>query len=248
MSVDGTAETIVEVPQQPSGLGWLPDGRMLVVSMLDRRVLRLEADGTSRRARRSRRTRARRVQRHGGRRDRTRVRRQLRLRHVRGRQAASTRASSRSSPTAAPTSPPTDSAFPNGTVITPDGATLLVGESMASRITAFDIARRRHARRTGASLGADRGRDRRRHLPRRRRRGVGGVPVHRPRPAHPRRRRGPRRGEGHASGRVRVHARRHDRTTLYICTAPAHIPDEARAAHGGRIEAVEVDVPGAGLP
>ena len=34
------------MPAQPSGLGWLPDGRMLVVSMHDRRVLRLEADGT----------------------------------------------------------------------------------------------------------------------------------------------------------------------------------------------------------
>jgi sugar lactone lactonase YvrE len=38
------------------------------------------------------------------------------------------------------------------------------------------------------------------------------------------------------------------RTTLYICTAPTHVPDEARAARGGRIEAVEVDVAGAGLP
>lgn len=35
-----------EVPQQPSGLGWLPDGRMLVVSMRDRKILRREADGT----------------------------------------------------------------------------------------------------------------------------------------------------------------------------------------------------------
>src|SRR3984957_5874946 len=40
----GKVELIVEVPQQPSGLGWLPDGRMLIVSMLDRRVLRLEGD------------------------------------------------------------------------------------------------------------------------------------------------------------------------------------------------------------
>ncbi|MDH3704509.1 MAG: SMP-30/gluconolactonase/LRE family protein [Acidimicrobiia bacterium] len=31
--------------QQPSGLGWLPDGRLLIVSMLDRRVLRRELDG-----------------------------------------------------------------------------------------------------------------------------------------------------------------------------------------------------------
>ena len=35
-----------EVPQQPSGLGWLPDGRLLVVSMKDARILRREADGT----------------------------------------------------------------------------------------------------------------------------------------------------------------------------------------------------------
>jgi sugar lactone lactonase YvrE len=39
-----------------------------------------------------------------------------------------------------------------------------------------------------------------------------------------------------------------DRRTLYLCTAPTHVPDEARVAHGGRIEAVRVDVPGAGLP
>jgi sugar lactone lactonase YvrE len=35
-----------EVPQQPSGLGWLPDGRLLIVSMRDARVLRREPDGT----------------------------------------------------------------------------------------------------------------------------------------------------------------------------------------------------------
>lgn len=34
------------VPGQPSGLGWLPDGRLLVVSMRDRKVLRREPDGT----------------------------------------------------------------------------------------------------------------------------------------------------------------------------------------------------------
>ena len=38
-----------------------------------------------------------------------------------------------------------DMAFPNGTVITPDGATLIVGETVSSRLTAFDVARRRHA-------------------------------------------------------------------------------------------------------
>ena len=39
----GARETVAEVPEQPSGLGWLPDGRLLVVSMRDRRLLRLEA-------------------------------------------------------------------------------------------------------------------------------------------------------------------------------------------------------------
>lgn len=33
------------VDQQPSGLGWLPDGRLLVVSMRDQKVLRREEDG-----------------------------------------------------------------------------------------------------------------------------------------------------------------------------------------------------------
>ena len=34
------------MPQQPAGLGWLPDGRLLIVSMRDRAVLRREPDGT----------------------------------------------------------------------------------------------------------------------------------------------------------------------------------------------------------
>ena len=38
-----------------------------------------------------------------------------------------------------------DMDFPNGTVITPDGATLIIGETMAFRLTAFDVGRRRHA-------------------------------------------------------------------------------------------------------
>ena len=46
IAMDGTAETIAHVPQQPSGLGFLPDGRMLIVSMRDRKVLRREFDGS----------------------------------------------------------------------------------------------------------------------------------------------------------------------------------------------------------
>lgn len=42
----GDLRVEAEVPQQPSGLGWLPDGRLLVVSMRDARLLRRETDGT----------------------------------------------------------------------------------------------------------------------------------------------------------------------------------------------------------
>ena len=45
VDLDGNVETIVEVQGKPSGLGWLPDGRLLVVSMTDRRLLRQDADG-----------------------------------------------------------------------------------------------------------------------------------------------------------------------------------------------------------
>ncbi|MGV9862945.1 SMP-30/gluconolactonase/LRE family protein [Rhodococcus koreensis] len=43
---DGSVERVCTVEHQPSGLGWLPDGRMLVVSMKDRKVLRREFDGS----------------------------------------------------------------------------------------------------------------------------------------------------------------------------------------------------------
>jgi len=46
VALDGTKEIIAEVPGQPSGLGFLPDGRMLIVSMRDRRILLREPDGS----------------------------------------------------------------------------------------------------------------------------------------------------------------------------------------------------------
>jgi sugar lactone lactonase YvrE len=42
---DGEATVELEVPTQPSGLGWLPDGSLLVVSMLDHKLLRRWPDG-----------------------------------------------------------------------------------------------------------------------------------------------------------------------------------------------------------
>ncbi|MFK8023336.1 MAG: SMP-30/gluconolactonase/LRE family protein [Ilumatobacter sp.] len=45
---DGSGTRHVELAYdgRPSGLGWLPDGRLLFVSMLDRKVMRQEADGS----------------------------------------------------------------------------------------------------------------------------------------------------------------------------------------------------------
>ena len=39
LDLEGNYEVIVEVPNQPSGLGWMPDGTMLIVSMKDRKLL-----------------------------------------------------------------------------------------------------------------------------------------------------------------------------------------------------------------
>lgn len=45
VDLDGRMNEIVAVPGRPSGLGWLPDGRLLVVSMTDRRLMRLDPEG-----------------------------------------------------------------------------------------------------------------------------------------------------------------------------------------------------------
>src|SRR5437667_418780 len=45
VGLDGRVDRILDVPAQPSGLGWLPDGRLLVVSMTDRKVLRVDPGG-----------------------------------------------------------------------------------------------------------------------------------------------------------------------------------------------------------
>ncbi|MEM8636538.1 MAG: SMP-30/gluconolactonase/LRE family protein, partial [Pseudomonadota bacterium] len=45
LTLDGNAEKVMDVPQQPSGLGWLPNGDMLVVSMLDKKLLRRTPSG-----------------------------------------------------------------------------------------------------------------------------------------------------------------------------------------------------------
>ncbi|CAI4213241.1 unnamed protein product [Parascedosporium putredinis] len=104
-----------EVPQQPSGLGWLPDGRLLVVSMRNGKVLRREADGT--------------LWVHAD------VSSYI-TGHLNDMVAANLL---RIDPDGAITVVADDLWFPNGAVITETG-TLLVNETIGNRITAFDIA------------------------------------------------------------------------------------------------------------
>jgi sugar lactone lactonase YvrE len=42
LAANGHVEPVLNVPGRPGGLGWLPDGRMLLVSMTDRRLLRVD--------------------------------------------------------------------------------------------------------------------------------------------------------------------------------------------------------------
>ncbi|MBO3748852.1 SMP-30/gluconolactonase/LRE family protein [Streptosporangiaceae bacterium NEAU-GS5] len=45
VDLDGKSEIVAEIPAMPMGLGRLPDGRMLIVSSRDGRLLRREPDG-----------------------------------------------------------------------------------------------------------------------------------------------------------------------------------------------------------
>lgn len=135
---DGCARSVVGVPTQPSGLGWLPDGRLLVVSMRDRRVLRREHDGT--------------LVEHadlasfaGGPCNDMVVDGQGRA--WVGNFGFDLAGGDPPQPTVLVRVDPDGRAqvvaerlwFPNGSVVTPDGATLIVGESYAARLSAFAI-------------------------------------------------------------------------------------------------------------
>ena len=46
VSPDGDRRVEVDFDGEPAGLGWLPDGRLLINSRLDRAIMRREPDGT----------------------------------------------------------------------------------------------------------------------------------------------------------------------------------------------------------
>ncbi|MCP5178569.1 MAG: SMP-30/gluconolactonase/LRE family protein [Pseudomonadales bacterium] len=137
-AADGTAYPVVTVAGQPSGLGWLPNGELLIVSMQDRKVLRFDGHA---------------LHLHADLMD-------LASWHCNdmvvdgagrayvGNFGFDLHAGAEQRPAELILVQPDGGArvvardllFPNGTVITPDGRTLIVGESFGGRLTAFDIA------------------------------------------------------------------------------------------------------------
>lgn len=136
--------------------------------------------------------------------------------------------------------------FPNGTIITPDGATLIVAETMGERLVAFTIAddgslvdQRVYAHVDG--LVPD---------------GIcldeeGAVWVAHPRAGAVRVLPG-----GAVTDRIELSGRNiyacvlggDDRRTLFACTGTTHDRVEAGRIRSAKLEAVTVDVPGAGVP
>jgi len=244
--LDGNVEVVVEVPTQPSGLGWLPDGRMLIVSMLDRKLLRLEADGT--------------LVQHADLSD-------IATFHVNdmvvdgkgrayvgnfgfdldGQADAHATVMIRVDPDGTVSVAADELRFPNGTVITPDGRTLVVAETMGQRLTAFDVGAdgALTGRRVWAALD-----------------GVfpDGICLDAEGAIWVSDARGPDllrvREGGTIDRRIPTGPGRHafacmlggaDRRTLYVCTCTGSGPATADK-RDGRIESVRVDAPGAGLP
>ncbi|CAB4911404.1 unannotated protein [freshwater metagenome] len=134
----GEETVVVEVEGQPSGLGWLPDGALVVSSMKDRRLLRVADGGTT--------VLAELGEHCGG--------------HLNdlvvdaaghvfvgdfgfdlmGGGDTTGASLKRVDPDGTVTVVADGLRFPNGSVITDDGGTLIVGETMGNRYTAFDLA------------------------------------------------------------------------------------------------------------
>ena len=250
----GVARTELEIDDQPSGLGWLPDGRLLVVAMHRRQLLRLDPGGLALHAdlggvadyhandmvvdaagrayvgnfgfRLDDEIKARGVQ-------------SVLAEHPTARLA-------RVDPDGSVHVAAADLHFPNGPVITPDGRTLIIAETLAMRLTAFDIGPdgALSNRRVWAAVGA---------------RAPDGICLD---------------ANGHVwianaigpecvlvsqGGEIVATVETSqpcyacmlggpERRTLFMMTAPSSMPDVVSVARQGRIECAEVKTPGAGLP
>jgi sugar lactone lactonase YvrE len=138
VTADGTETVVLEVEHQPSGLGWMPDGALIVTSMKDRRLLRVADGATSELADLTEYC--------GG--------------HLNdlvvdvaghvfvGDLAFDLMGGGTPQPTSLKRVDPDGTVTvvaermwtPNGMAITPDGGTLLVDETLGNRVTAFDLA------------------------------------------------------------------------------------------------------------
>ena len=244
VDLEGRSEKIVKVNNSPSGLGWLPDGRLLIVPMIDRRLLRLDRVGLVEIAN---------------------------LRHLAsfhcndmvvdrkgrayiGNFGFDLAANEPAKPAEIIMVTPDGDAdvvaedllFPNGTVITPADQTLIVAETWGNCLTAFDIKSdgKLINRRTWAKLkdvhpdGICLDRE-------------GAIWVAAPYPGEVMR----VHEGGNVTHRLNVTSKPYacmlggnDRRTLFICAAGSHNPEEVHAAQNGKIEIAEVKVPGAGRP
>lgn len=240
----GRQTTVAEVPGQPSGLGWLPDGRLLVVSMTDRRLLRMDSDGLNEVADLSKfasfHCNDMVVDRHG-------------RAYVGnfgfdlvGREPVKPAALVMVTPDGQARVAADNLLFPNGCVITPDGRTLIVAETFGKRLTAFDISEDGSltGRRTWADLG-DASPD-----------GIcldaeGAIWVASPPTSEFLR----VREHGEITDRIKVETHAiacalggADRRTLYMVTGRLAKPEKSLAERNGRILSVRVEIAGAGLP
>ena len=242
LTPDGALETVLELDDAPSGLGWTPDGDLLVVSMEQRALLRRTADG---------------LREHADLRALTRFRANDMVVDARGGAYVSSfgfdlMAGAPPEPTVLVRVEPDgragvaaeDVLFPNGMVLSEDGRTLVVAETYGARLTAFDVA----------PEGALSGRRVFAELPGIAPDGIcldaeGQVWVATARtPEVLRVREG-----GEVTDRVAVGSGALSYAcmlggaggrTLFVCTAPTYLPGR----HEGRIEVVEVAVGRAGRP
>jgi sugar lactone lactonase YvrE len=134
----GKAETIAAVPTRPSGLGWRTDGTLLIVSMLDRALLALDRGALRRVADLSALANGLCNDMVVDAADRAYVGNFGYDRHA-GEAPRST-CLIRVDPDGSLHRAAEDLLFPNGMVIAPDGKTMIVAETFAHRLTAFDVA------------------------------------------------------------------------------------------------------------
>src|SRR3984957_1683555 len=139
LALDGAQEIIAKVPGQPSGLGFFADGRMLIVSMRDRKILLREHNGF--------------LVEYADLSDLAPGYLNDMLLDSEGRAwvgnfgfdlMGGARVTTTNlicvDPDGCATVAAVGLGFPNGMALTPDGSTLIVAETMMNRLSAFDVA------------------------------------------------------------------------------------------------------------